>query len=347
MLAGVLPAVAAFRPRHRHAEPGAAGATAADAARLSRPHPRGAARGPGLRPLMTLYLTETTDPDDIGRGRAGGAGHRGQALPRRRHHQFRAAASRDIAQGHAGAGAHGSDRPAALRPRRGHRPRGRHLRPRGRLHRHACSRRSAPRCPSSDVVLEHVTTADGVDYVRDGARNLAGDDHRPPPDAQPQRDLRRRHPPALLLPADRQARAPPPGAARRRHRRRPALLPRHRQRPAPARRQGGRVRLRRRLLRPRRPALARRGLRGGRRTRPPRRLRQPPRPRLLRPAAERGRRSPSPAATPRSRSRPASRPAPARSASSSPAGPSTGASPTEEDPPCSAPASPPTRRWRA
>ena len=36
--------------------------TAADAARLPRPHPRGAARRAGLPPLMTLYLTEATDP---------------------------------------------------------------------------------------------------------------------------------------------------------------------------------------------------------------------------------------------------------------------------------------------
>ena len=58
--------------------------------------------------------------------------------------------------------------------------------------------------------------------------------------------------------------------------------------PHAQRRQGGRLRLRRRLHRAGGAGLPRPGLRGGGRARPARGLRQPARPGLLRPAAERG-----------------------------------------------------------
>jgi dihydroorotase len=46
--------------------------TGADAARLSRPDPGRPARGHGVQPLMTLYLTETTDPADVAAAHADG-----------------------------------------------------------------------------------------------------------------------------------------------------------------------------------------------------------------------------------------------------------------------------------
>ena len=252
--------------------------------------------GQSFTPLMTLYLTEATDPADVAAAAASGLVSAVKLYPAGATTNS-ASGVRDMArvmpvlERMAAIGlplcVHGEvtdpevdifDREAAF-----------------------IDRVLAPlraRLPALRVVMEHITTADGIDYVRGGGATIAGTHHRPPPDPQPEPPPRRRRPPALLLPADRQARAPPPRPARRGDERRHPLLPRHRQRPAPAPRQGGRVLRRRRLLRARGLALARRGLRGGRRPRPPRRLRQPPRPRPSTASPRTRTGSPSPAATP-------------------------------------------------
>jgi dihydroorotase len=42
----------------------------------------------GFMPLMTCYLTDTTDPDDLARGAAEGVFTAAKLYPARRHHQF-------------------------------------------------------------------------------------------------------------------------------------------------------------------------------------------------------------------------------------------------------------------
>ena len=80
---------AALRARHRHAEPEAAG----DHHR-SRRSPTASASSPrcprarDFEPLMTLYLTDDTPPEEIARAKRSGHRARGEALPGRRHHQF-------------------------------------------------------------------------------------------------------------------------------------------------------------------------------------------------------------------------------------------------------------------
>ena len=43
------------------------------------------------------------------------------------------------------------------------------------------------RLPELRIVMEHVTTAEGVAFVEAAAANVGGDDHRPPPDPEPER----------------------------------------------------------------------------------------------------------------------------------------------------------------
>jgi dihydroorotase len=50
---------------------------------------------------------------------------------------------------------------------------GRHLRPRGGVHRQG-ARPDPPRDPGLRVVMEHITTSDGVDYVAAGGGDIAG-----------------------------------------------------------------------------------------------------------------------------------------------------------------------------
>jgi len=68
------------------------------------------------------------------------------------------------------------------------------------------------RLPELRIVLEHITTEEAVDYVTSRAEP-GGDDHGASPRDQPQRDLCRRDPSPPLLPADRQAREASVGAA--------------------------------------------------------------------------------------------------------------------------------------
>ena len=138
---------------------------------------------------MTLYLTEATDPADVAAAAADGPRLGGQALPGRRHHQLRQRRPRRCDAGDAGARAHGRDRPAALRPRRGHRRRrstSSTARPSSST---ASSRRSAAACPSSASCWSTSPPPTASHFVRDRRASIAGDDHRPPPDPQPERLL--------------------------------------------------------------------------------------------------------------------------------------------------------------
>ena len=74
--------------------------------------------GAAFTPLMTAYLTEATDPDDLARGAAEGVPDGGQALPCRSDHQLGQRRDRP-APGARRVRADGADRPAAPDPRRG------------------------------------------------------------------------------------------------------------------------------------------------------------------------------------------------------------------------------------
>ena len=100
------------------------------------------------------------------------------------------------------------------------------------------------RVPGLRVVMEHITTEDGVAYATAGRPRPRGHHHHPPPDPEPQPHPRRRHPPALLLPAGRQARKAPPRPSQGRDLWRSALLSWHRFCPPYRCAQGTRLRLR-------------------------------------------------------------------------------------------------------
>ena len=69
------------RPRHHHAEPGAAGAQCRRGRGLSPAHSRGSPAGSRFEPLMVLYLTDSTTPDDIRRAKASGFVHAAKLYP--------------------------------------------------------------------------------------------------------------------------------------------------------------------------------------------------------------------------------------------------------------------------
>ncbi len=82
--------------------------------------------------------------------------------------------------------------------------------------------------PALKVVLEHVTTRNGIDFVQRRRRQCRGDADGASPAAQPQRDFRRRHSAAPLLPAGAEAREPSSGAGRGGDLGQPEILSRHR-----------------------------------------------------------------------------------------------------------------------
>ena len=219
-----------------------------------------AAPGPGFTPLMTCYLTDTADPDEIARGFEEGVG-RGQALSGRRHDQQRESASPISAtsirrsSGWSGSGwccASMARSPIPTSTCSTAR----------RCSSTACLRRSSATFPSSRSCFEHITTTDAVDFVAGGGE-CRRDDHAAAPHHQPQRDVRRRlRPHAYCLPV----------AKREEHRLavrkaassgKPEILPRHRQRTACARSEGKRLRLRRNLQRAVRARKLCDGVRGG------------------------------------------------------------------------------------
>ncbi len=72
-------------------------------------------KGDRFEPLMTLYLTEHTDPNDLEEGKKSGLITAVKLYPAGCDDQFPRWRAR-FRQGDAGAGTHGKDRSAALRP---------------------------------------------------------------------------------------------------------------------------------------------------------------------------------------------------------------------------------------
>ena len=229
MLAGVLPASRHFARAIVMPNLVPPVVTGADA-RAYRDRIRAALpEGQDFTPLMTLYLTEATDPGDVAAAAADGLVAAVKLYPAGATTNSQSGV-RDIArvmpvlERMAAIGlplcVHGEvtdpevdifDREAVF-----------------------VERVLAPlraRLPELRIVMEHVTTAEGVAFV-EALCERRRDDHRPAPDARPQRPPRRRHPAALLLPAGAEARPAPRGAAAGGDRRRSAVLPRHRQRAA-------------------------------------------------------------------------------------------------------------------
>ena len=164
------------------------------------------------------------------------------------------------------------------------------------------------RLPELRIVMEHVTTADGVAFV-EGGREHRRDDHRAPPDARPERAPRRRHPAALLLPAGRSsASAHRPALRRAATGGDPRFFLGTDSAPHAGHAKEAACGCAGVLLRAGGARLPRAGLRGGGRARPARGLREPQRPGLLRPAAERGAAHARAERPSRRRCRPRSRP---------------------------------------
>ncbi len=126
--------------------------------------------GSDFEPLMTCYLTDHTDADEIERGYRDGVWLAAKLYPAGPP-PTRMPASR-TSQPSPRPGAHGAHRHGGAGARRGDRSRDRHLRPRGGLH----GGRDAPllrRHEGLKVVVEHATTAETVDLVREHASRAA------------------------------------------------------------------------------------------------------------------------------------------------------------------------------
>ena len=137
---------AAVRAGDRHAQSGAAGDQ-----RRSRARYRDrivAAAGAGFTPLMTCYLTDEADPDELARGFDEGVWIAAKLYPAGATTNS-ASGVTDIAQHLSGARADAGDRHGAVRPRRSDRPGRRRVRPRGGVHRRACSTPLIARLPGA------------------------------------------------------------------------------------------------------------------------------------------------------------------------------------------------------
>ena len=102
--------------------------------------------------------------------------------------------------------------------------------------------------PGLKIVFEHITTEDAVEFVNRSSEGR-GDDHAAPSPHQSERPVRRWPQAARLLPARRQAGEASPGSAQGRDFGLTQILPRHGQRATCARGQGIRLRLRRNFQR--------------------------------------------------------------------------------------------------
>jgi dihydroorotase len=192
--------------------------------------------GMKFEPLMTLYLTDNTPPDEIRRAQDSGFVHAVKLYPAGATTNSDAGVT-DLRKCYKTLEMMqevGMPLPGA---RRSHRPRHRPVRPRSRVHR-ARDAPAAPRLPGVKIVFEHITTKHAAQYVAEAEGPIAAT-------ITAHHLLYNRNEifkggirPALLLPAGAEARRTPPGAGHGRHQRRRALLPRHRLGAARAGRQG-------------------------------------------------------------------------------------------------------------
>ena len=129
-------------------------------------------RARDFTPLMTCYLTDGSDPDEIARGYRGRRLRRGQALSGACHDQFGARRHRSR-PGHAGAGAHGRDRHAAPGPWRGRPTPTSTCSTARRCSSTGCSTRCAAGCPNCASSSSTSRPRRRCDYVEHGGANLA------------------------------------------------------------------------------------------------------------------------------------------------------------------------------
>ena len=206
--------------------------------------------GNRFEPLMTLYLTDNTAPDEIATRAGERRGARGQVLPGGRDDQLGVGRDRSREM-RARVRGDGETRHAAPRAWRGDRSRRRRLRPRARVSRaRARAARRALRGAQGRDGAHHHERGGRVRGASAGARGRDG--HGASPALEPQRPVRRRRPAPSLLPAGGETGGAPPRARRGGDERKSRIFSRHRQRAARAAYQGARVRLRRHLHRARR-----------------------------------------------------------------------------------------------
>ena len=221
--------------------------------------------GARFEPLMTLYLTDTTSPQEIRAAQGSGfiVGAKLYPAGATTHSDAGVTAIEKI---YPALEAMQDVRARVPGARRSDRRRRRRLRSRARLHRsHSRQGRRALPGSAHRVRARHDARSGAVRQERAARRRR--DDHAAAFAAESQRDLPGRHSPAQLLPAGAEARARSTRADRSRDRRRHAFLPRHRQRAAREAHQGNNLRLCRNLLRARRHRAVRGSIRAGRQAR--------------------------------------------------------------------------------
>jgi hypothetical protein len=126
MLAACAVTRPAVRPRHHHAQPGAAGDRVAEAAAYRDRIRRAVPADLGFEPLMTCYLTDGADPAELKRGKEEGVWVAAKLYPA--HATTNSAHGSPPWTGRQGAGGDGEGRHAAAGPWRGDRRRRRYFR---------------------------------------------------------------------------------------------------------------------------------------------------------------------------------------------------------------------------
>ena len=207
-----------------------------------------AAAGPDFTPLMTCYLTDNVDPDELARGYADGVWVAAKLYPAGATTNS-ASGVTDIRNIYPALERMQEIGMVLLHPWRGDRPGRRRVRPGGGVHRPDPRRRWCATFPGLKIVLEHITTRQAAEFVADAPPNVAATDHAAAPAPQSQRAVPGRAAAPRLLPAGGEARGASAGGARGGGQRLAEILPRHRQRAARARGQGIGLRLRRHLQR--------------------------------------------------------------------------------------------------
>ena len=163
--------------------------------------------GRAFEPLMTLYLTDRTDPAESTRAKASGFVHGFKLYPAGATTHSDAGVT-DIRKLEPVLARMSELGPGAAGARRSHRPGGRRVRSRGRASSTRCWRRwRALPAPADRLRAHHHRGGAAVRAAR--ARGRRRDRHAAAPADESQRAVRRRHPPAPLLPAGAEDRARP------------------------------------------------------------------------------------------------------------------------------------------